>query len=202
MLAGPARTKAISLYVVAFGVIGSLASVLIQYLNQTFSAKRRTDPIGTGLAAAGLFLLLFGINNAGARGFTSPDVIVPALVGIAVLGVLVFYSSRIAQPVLQVKLFKSTVFAFGLLLGVMLNISYSASAYQANLLMQAVVKVPPVLAAIYLLPLASAATCWRPRCPHACRGAAPPACCSSLGRRSWWQAPSCSALCRPPRSTT
>ena len=112
------------------------------------------DWIGTGLAAVGLFLLLFGINNAGARGFTSPDVIVPALVGIAVLGVLVFYSSRIAQPVLQVKLFKSTVFAFGLLLGVMLNISYSASAYQANLLMQAVVKVPPVLAAIYLLPLA------------------------------------------------
>ncbi|MFN8466752.1 MAG: amidohydrolase family protein [Caldilineaceae bacterium] len=43
-----------------------------------------------------------------------------------------------AQPVLQVKLFKSTVFAFGLLLGVMLNISYSASAFQANLLMQAV----------------------------------------------------------------
>jgi MFS family permease len=181
--AGPARTKAISLYVVAFGVIGSLASVLIQYLNQTFgwrvpfglfvvwgllalfmvmrfvteskgAGQRRMDWIGTGLAAVGLFLLLFGINNAGARGFTSPDVLVPALVGIVVLGVLVFYSSRIAQPVLQVKLFKSTIFAFGLLLGVMLNISYSASAYQANLLMQAVVKVPPVLAAIYLLPLA------------------------------------------------
>ena len=181
--AGPARTKAISLYVVAFGVIGSLASVLIQFLNQTYgwrvpfglfvvwgllslflvmryvaeskaAGKRRMDWVGTGLAAVGLFLLLFGINNAGTRGFTSPDVIVPALVGLAVLGVLVFYSSRIAQPVLQVKLFKSTVFTFGLLLGVMLNISYSASAYQVNLLMQAVLKVSPVLAAVYLLPLA------------------------------------------------
>lgn len=180
---GPARTKAIGLYVVAFGVIGSLASVAIQGLDQVIgwrapfalmaiwgvialflvqrfvaeskgTSGRRMDWIGTALAAIGLFLLLFGINNAGALGFTNPNVIVPFLIGLVVLAVLVFYSSRAPQPVFQVKLFKNTVFAFGLLLGVMLNIAYSASAYQVNLFMQAVTKVPPVLAAVYLLPTA------------------------------------------------
>jgi len=181
--AGPARTKAIGLYVVAFGVIGSLASVVIQGLNQVIgwrvpfalmavwgvlalllvlrfvaeskaAGARRMDWIGTALAAVGLFLILYGINNAGALGFTSPGVIVPLLVGLVLVGILVVYSSRIPQPVFQVRLFKSSIFAFGLLLGVMLNVGYSAAAYQANLFMQAVAKVPPVLAAVYLLPTA------------------------------------------------
>lgn len=181
--AGPPRTKAIGLYVVAFGVIGSLASVVIQGLNQVIGWRapfalmagwgilalllvmrfvveskagggRRMDWIGTALAAVGLFLILFGINNAGALGFTSPGVIGPLLGGLVLVGILVIYSSRAPQPVFQVSLFKSNVFAFGLLLGVMLNVGYSAAAYQANLFMQAVAKVPPVLAAVYLLPTA------------------------------------------------
>ena len=181
--AGPARSKAIGLYVVAFGVVGSLASVVIQGLNQFLSwrapfaliavwgvlslllvmrfvveskavGSRRMDWIGTALAAVGLFLLLFGINNAGALGLSSPDVIAPLLTGLIILVILVIYSGRVQQPVFQVKLFKSSVFAFGLLLGVMLNVGYSAAAYQSNLLMQAVLKVPPMLAAIYLLPMA------------------------------------------------
>lgn len=183
-VAGPARTKAIGLYVVAFGVVGSLASVVIQGLNQYFgwrapfalisawgilslllvmrfvveskaSGSRRMDWIGTALAAVGLFLLLYGINNAGALGFSSPGVTVPLLTGVVIIVILVIYSGRVQQPVFQVKLFKSSVFAFGLLLGVMLNVGYSAAAYQSNLLMQAVLKVPPVLAAIYLLPMAA-----------------------------------------------
>lgn len=88
-----------------------LAWRLLPHDAASSSEAGRLDVIGLGLAAAGVVGLTYGLSESEAAGsLTSPSVLVPALAGLALLGLFVARSQRIERPLLDLKLFANPAF--------------------------------------------------------------------------------------------
>lgn len=74
------------------------------------------DAVGVVLSSAGLVALMYGVVEAGDKGWGSSSSIVPVVAGIAVLGAFVLWERRIADPLVDLSLFRSRSFTWGLIL--------------------------------------------------------------------------------------
>jgi len=175
------RPKALGLYGAAVGIVGGLGTIVISFLNQQFGWRstfglivllavaaflmvrrfvpeskaggfKRVDWVGILLAAAGLFGVVYGINQAAAQGFASPAVLVPVGIGVVVLVVLVVYSRKAQNPALQLVLFENRVFSAGVLLFLMMGFSAIGGFFQLSTYLQSLQGVSPIQAALTLLP--------------------------------------------------
>jgi len=99
-----------------------------------------------------LFGIVYGINQAVVAGFASPQVLVPVGIGMVSLVILVFYSLKVKDPALQLSLFNSKVFSSGILLMILIGFASIGSYFQLSAYLQALQKVPPLQAALTLLP--------------------------------------------------
>ncbi|MEV5556506.1 DHA2 family efflux MFS transporter permease subunit [Nonomuraea wenchangensis] len=78
----------------------------------------KLDPVGVILSIIGLVSLVYGIIRGGYLGtVASAEVLVPTLVGVAVLGVFVWWERRIDHPVFDVRSFANP--KFGSAIGMM-----------------------------------------------------------------------------------
>jgi EmrB/QacA subfamily drug resistance transporter len=69
------------------------------------------DLIGLGLAAAGVVGLTYGLSQSESAGsLTAASVLVPALAGLALLGLFVVRSRRLERPLLDLRLFANPAF--------------------------------------------------------------------------------------------
>ena len=74
---------------------------------------RQIDYVGAVLCALGLGGPVFALIEQPRLGWSSPLVIVPLVVGVALLAVFVFYESRAADPMMPLGLFRRRNFAAG-----------------------------------------------------------------------------------------
>jgi EmrB/QacA subfamily drug resistance transporter len=96
--------------------IGVTAVVAAMRILPTIERKPadRLDVVGFGLMAAGLPLLTYGIAEIAATGgFTSPKVVVPSLLGIALVIAFVVHALRVrsVKPLLDMRLYRKTTFS-------------------------------------------------------------------------------------------
>ncbi|HTU97522.1 MAG TPA: DHA2 family efflux MFS transporter permease subunit [Solirubrobacteraceae bacterium] len=94
--------------------IGIVALILaLRILPRDVAAKdQKLDLAGFLLLSPGLALAIYGLaetNSAG--GFGSPKVLVPLVVGIALLGVFVWHALRSTHPLVDLRLFNDRTFA-------------------------------------------------------------------------------------------
>jgi EmrB/QacA subfamily drug resistance transporter len=96
---------------VPIGVIAVVAAVRALPRIETGPASR-LDARGLALMATGLPLLTYGLAEIGATAsFTSPKVVIPCLVGIALIAGFAVHALRIPQPLLDLRLFRRPTFA-------------------------------------------------------------------------------------------
>jgi len=175
------RPRALGWYGAALGIGGVLATIMISLLNQQFgwrstfgaggmlaviallmimplvseskaSGDKRVDWGGILLAAAGLFGLIYGINQAATQGFTSSVVLGPVGLGLVLLVILVLYSRQKKDPALQLVLFQKKVFSVGVLLFAILGFVSMGSFSRLSVYLQSLQKISPLQAALTLLP--------------------------------------------------
>jgi len=82
------------------------------------SHAARTPPIdfaGIVLSSAGLVLLMYGVVQAGDDGWLSATALVPALTGLVVLAAFVLWERRTKDPLVDLKLFSSPSFTWGVI---------------------------------------------------------------------------------------
>lgn len=95
----------------------------------------RLDPGGVLLSVAGLVLLVYGIIQGGEQGsVTAPGAWVPALAGLAILGLFLWYELRSDHPALDVRLFRNPSFtasvsAIGLVFFAMMGVLFFMTFY-------------------------------------------------------------------------
>jgi EmrB/QacA subfamily drug resistance transporter len=177
------RPKALGIYGATLGIMGGFSSLLIQYFNQAFgwrsvfilviglglltifmmlrfvsesrgSGSHRLDWLGVLLCAIGLFSLVYGISQAsGAEGFFSSTVLVPLAIGLVVLGIFIWWESRVQSPALELSLFQKPAFSLGALLILLLAFAQTAIFFHLSNYFQVLLKIPPVQSALTLMPL-------------------------------------------------
>ena len=70
------------------------------------ASKARLDVPGLLLIAPGSSVLLYGLANAGtSAGFGHPDVIIPLVIGVALIAAFTGYALRKARPLVEIRLF-------------------------------------------------------------------------------------------------
>jgi EmrB/QacA subfamily drug resistance transporter len=133
------------------------------------STHERFDALGLALLSPGLALFIYGLaKSSGSGGFGSSAVLVPGLVGVALLAAFAVHALRTTDPLIDLRLFANRTFAaasatlvlfaiavFGsfLLLPLYLQTVRGESAMQAGLLL-----APQGLGAMLVMPIAGQLT--------------------------------------------
>ncbi|MFF2045413.1 MFS transporter [Kitasatospora sp. NPDC058170] len=116
------------------------------------NATRHIDLVGLVISAAAAFCLLYGCTAGQEDGFTDP-VIIALLVGSVVLAALfVLVERRVADPLLDLRLFSSRPFSGALVANSVMNIVFAGVSFLLTLYLQEVRGYGPVAAGLLLLP--------------------------------------------------
>ena len=96
---------------VPIGVIGVIAALRVLPKVKPGPVER-LDTKGLALMATGLPLLIYGLAEVGVTGsFSSPNVIVPFVLGIGLVATFVLHALRVPNPLLDVRLYRRPTFA-------------------------------------------------------------------------------------------
>lgn len=152
--------------IVPFGVIGSIWAYLM--LHETATLKKvKIDWIGNITFAAGLILLLIGINYGiqpygdQLMGWLSPQVISYIGIGVVLLAVFFVVESRIKHPMFDLQLFKIRAFSLGNLASLLASIGRGGLQFMLIIWLQGIwlplhgysYESTPLWAGIFMVPL-------------------------------------------------
>jgi EmrB/QacA subfamily drug resistance transporter len=153
---------------IPIGIAALLLSLRVLPRDET-SRHERFDALGLGLLSPGLALFIYGLaKSSGGNGFASSEVLVPGLIGVALLVAFVLHALRTTDPLIDVRLFTNRTFAaasatlvlfaiavFGsfLLLPLYFQTVRGETAMQAGLLL-----APQGLGAMLVMPIAGQLT--------------------------------------------
>jgi MFS family permease len=131
-------------------------------LAETPRQQGRSDVVGALCATMGMGALVFGIIESGVTGWGSARVVVALIVGLTLLAALVVTESRVAQPIMPLRLFRSRersgAYATRMLyLGAMIGFFFFTTQY-----LQDALGFTPLQAGLGFLPMSL--------CPGRCPG--------------------------------
>jgi EmrB/QacA subfamily drug resistance transporter len=131
----------------------------------------RIDFVGLALVATGLPLLLYGVSEVpNTHSFTASKVLIPALVGLALIAVFVVHALRVkrVKPLLEVRLYRRSTFssasfamiclAMALFGGMILLPYYWQSIRHESVLNSGLLQAPQGLGMALVMPLAGKLT--------------------------------------------
>jgi EmrB/QacA subfamily drug resistance transporter len=123
-------------------------------------ASGRIDGMGAGLATAGLFGVVFGLIEAGSRGFSARLVILSLALGSAALFALVAVERRVSHPMVPPAFFRSrtftgvnllTLFLYGALSATLFVLPFSLIEDRGYSVVQAAAALLPFVAVMFVL---------------------------------------------------
>jgi EmrB/QacA subfamily drug resistance transporter len=117
---------------------------------------RRIDPVGQALVILGLASLTYAIIEGQAAGWTSARIVILFAVSIAAFALLVPYELRRAQPLVDVRFFRSTPFSGAAVCAVCAFGAYGAFLFLNTLYLQEARGLSAFDAGLCTLPLAAA----------------------------------------------
>ena len=114
---------------------------------------RRFDPVGQALVFLVLGSVIYAIIGSGRLGWTSP--IILGLLAVAALGTagILGYEPRRADPLLELRLFRSVPFSAAILLALWALCAFGAFLFVTTLYLQDVRGLPALTAGLCLLPV-------------------------------------------------
>ncbi|WP_031165427.1 MFS transporter [Streptosporangium roseum] len=136
-------------------LVAILAAVLL--MPETRGPARRLDPVGVLLSTVGMSALVFMVISAPGKGWTSPQVLVAAVLAVLALGGFVLWERRAEQPMLPLELFRDRNFSGSSFSIVLMSFGTGALLLMLTQYLQFVLGYGPMRAGIALLPYAVAA---------------------------------------------
>jgi EmrB/QacA subfamily drug resistance transporter len=116
-------------------------------------AAGRLDVLGLVLAATGTVGITYGLSESNAAGsLVAPRVLIPVLVGVALVAAFVLRSRRIARPLLDVRLFANRAFRAASLVTFCLGAALFGAMILMPLYFQTVRGEDPITTGLLLIP--------------------------------------------------
>ncbi|MFE4513991.1 MFS transporter [Kitasatospora sp. NPDC056783] len=126
---------------VPIGVAGVVLAAKV--LPEIPPRARRIDFGGFALSAAGLGLLVYALIEGPSRGWTDPRVVGCGLVALALLAGFLLLELRLAEPMLELRLFRDGALCGALLSGFMVSFGMFGALFFLPLMMQGVLGWSP-----------------------------------------------------------
>lgn len=112
------------------GVIAPIVYFVIPEVKRKRTGPRqRVDLLGSAMFTIGAGLILFGISDASRAGWASTAVLVPLVLGVALLVAFVFAEYRVRQPMIDMKLLGGHALRTTLLVSLFAGVMSSAWGY-------------------------------------------------------------------------
>ncbi|PZG08963.1 MFS transporter [Nonomuraea aridisoli] len=123
----------------------------------------RLDPVGVLLSIIGLVALVYGIIRGGELAtVANAQVLVPTLVGVAVLGVFVWWERRIDHPVFDVRSFTNVRFSSAIGMMGIVFFAMMGGMFFLTFYLQLVLGFSPLQAGALMIPFAAAQLIFAP----------------------------------------
>ncbi len=158
LLIGSLGWRSIFYITVPIAAVGTVAAWRImderRISGELPAGQRHFDWAGTVSLALALVVLLLLLNLAPETGWLAPQIL---LLGAAFLLFSILFltvESRVAQPLVDLSLFRRRIYAAGNVAGLLSFLAISANAYLMPLFLQLVLGFDPLLAGIFLAPTA------------------------------------------------
>ncbi|MFE1322394.1 MFS transporter [Kitasatospora phosalacinea] len=117
--------------------------------------ERRVDLPGLLLSAGGLGALVYGLVEGPGRGWTDARVLACGAVAAVLLALFAVVELRVAEPMLELRLFRDRVMAGALLSGLMVSFGMFGAMFFLPLMLQGVMRWTPTDAGYAGLPLSA-----------------------------------------------
>ncbi|HEX6392030.1 MAG TPA: MDR family MFS transporter [Acidimicrobiales bacterium] len=135
--------------------VGAVALIVINRVLQLdhVSRRSRVDVLGALLIVTGVSFLLVGVQNAGSAAKVTASSVLFGIVGIALIGVFVWWERRAAEPIVDLGLFRIKVFTVSNVLGFITGMVMFGALLFLPLYFQTVRKISPTFSGLRLLPM-------------------------------------------------
>ncbi|MFD7013042.1 MFS transporter [Streptomyces sp. NPDC059928] len=137
--------------------VGLLALFLTwRYIPESRAPKpRRPDPVGQLLVIALLGSLTYAIIEAPGSGWDSPQIVVFVVIALAALAGLLLYEPRRAEPLIDLRFFRSAPFSGATVIAVSAFAALSGFLFLNTLYLQNARGLSALNAGLYMLPMAA-----------------------------------------------
>ena len=116
---------------VPVGVIGVIMALVLLKEQKVVSTEIRFDWAGTGILFGGLACLLLFLNLGSKQGFTDIPILALCFSAVVLLGLFIVIERRVSQPILNLGLFRSRIFASGVVSMGIMFLCISANTFLA-----------------------------------------------------------------------
>jgi EmrB/QacA subfamily drug resistance transporter len=133
--------------------IGLVLAPLARFaLDESRGERQHFDVMGTTLVSAGLFGVVYGLVRGGSVGWTSREVLVALIGGIAVLAGFVAFERRTPTPMLPIELFKQRQFSLINVIAACMSLGMFGAIFLLAQFLQTVQHYSPLSAGLRTLP--------------------------------------------------
>ncbi len=136
---------------VPIGVI-AVAFTLMAVPRMARKTSSRLDVPGFLLAAVGFAALMFAVSEGASRGWTTPLIMIPGLVGIVLLSLLVIVEGRVSAPMLRLRLFELRLFRSANLITLASSAGFLGALFVYPLMLQTTFGYEPLTAGLLTFP--------------------------------------------------
>lgn len=132
--------------------LGALLFAHLTLKNVTEQTNPRLDVLSLILSTFAFGGLLFGFSNAGSVGWTSPQVLVPLIVGVLTLVWFTRRQLRLEEPLLELRVLSNPMFTLGTALGMLVFMAMIGGMLMIPLYMQNMSDFTAMESGLVLLP--------------------------------------------------
>ncbi len=101
------------------GILGLALTYVVLKEPARLQTKQRFDPLGAVVLSAGIIAIMFALSFGQEVGWTSPLILGLFIVGLIILAGFVLIERRVAEPIIDLKLFRNRLFAAANLSGLL-----------------------------------------------------------------------------------
>jgi EmrB/QacA subfamily drug resistance transporter len=135
---------------VPIGIV--LVPLALTRLAESRGPAKRFDPVGLGLISVGLFALVLGLVRGNAHGWTSQGELIALIGGSLLIAAFVWWESRVAAPMLPLRLFRSRGFTAVNVASLLMSLGMFGSIFLLAQFLQNVQGYDPLGAGLRTLP--------------------------------------------------
>jgi EmrB/QacA subfamily drug resistance transporter len=129
-----------------------LAPLALARLDETRGSDSALDLPGLGLVSTGLLGIVWGLVRGNAHGWTSPGIVLPIAVGVALVAAFVAWERRASSPMLPMTFFRNRTFALTNVASLLMFFGMFGSIFLLAQFFQTVQHDSPLASGLRILP--------------------------------------------------